>query len=381
MSRNTMKKSFSLKDHLFNEDSVSYLADLFVHSNRGFKKEIFVREVMAELPALELKERIVCIAKILKLHLPSDFVEASQQIIQALPAPLDPLRTDDDFGSFIFAPLGEFIVQNGLHKKHLQTSLAAIGELTQRFSMEDAIRYFINEHQEETLAELAKWSTHTHYHVRRLVSEGTRPLLPWSRRLRMPYIASVPLLDVLHKDPTRYVTRSVANHLNDISKKDPELVLTMLSRWKKAGKQDTHELHWMSRHALRTLVKKGDANALSFLGYTKNPKIRVEHFVLDPTVLTIDQGGILSFSCTITALENAELMVDHVIDFVKAKGDVKSKVFKITKLKLKKGETTLITKKHRLLADATTFKLYGGAHGVSLQINGKRYGSAEFFIA
>ena len=110
--------------------------------------------------------------------LPADFDEATQYIVDALPPPLDPKKADDDFGDFIFAPLGEFVARNGLEKKRLRKSLQTLKEITQRFSMEDAIRRFINAFPEPTMRELAKWSKHKNYHVRRLVTEGTRPLLP-----------------------------------------------------------------------------------------------------------------------------------------------------------------------------------------------------------
>jgi hypothetical protein len=73
-------------------------------------------------------------------------------------------------------------------------------------------------------------------------------------------------------------------------------------------------------------------------------------------------------------------MIDYVIDFVKANGQTKPKVFKLKKIDVKKGETVTIQKNHRLLADATTFKLYPGEHRVSLQINGNKYDTQKFTI-
>ncbi|PHS10301.1 MAG: hypothetical protein COA78_11495, partial [Blastopirellula sp.] len=173
---------FSLKDQLFNKNRVAYLADLFHAADTQFDSAGFVRDTMKQLKRLELKERIVHITGVLENYLATNFKDAAKQIAAALPAPLDPTKTDDDFGDFIFAPLGEFVVRNGLEKKHLKLSLKTLKAITQRFSMEDAIRAFINTHPDETLGELEKWSTDKNYHVRRLVSEGTRPLLPWSGR-------------------------------------------------------------------------------------------------------------------------------------------------------------------------------------------------------
>ena len=226
--KNKNSTGFSLKDQLFNREKVEYLAGLFRAADRRFDASGFVATTMSQLNQLELKERITHIATVLEDYLGSDFRIAAEQIVAALPRPLDPNCTDNDFGDFIIAPLGQFVVRNGLEAKHLRLSLKTLKAITMRFSMEDAIRAFINAHPTTTLKELERWSTDSNYHVRRLVSEGTRPLLPWSGRLSIDRSAPLRLLDTLHADPTRYVTRSVANHLNDLSKQDAQLVLGIL---------------------------------------------------------------------------------------------------------------------------------------------------------
>jgi 3-methyladenine DNA glycosylase AlkC len=47
----------------------------------------------------------------------------------------------------------------------------------------------------------------------------------------LDYKKTIQILDNLYYDKTRFVTRSLANHLNDISKKDPKLVLDTVKRW------------------------------------------------------------------------------------------------------------------------------------------------------
>lgn len=380
MSRNILKKRFSLKDQLFNKAKVEYLADLFVKSDRTFMKKEFVEEVMKKLLKLELKERIVWIAEVLEEHLPKRFEVASKIIIKALPPPLDPKKTDDDFGDFIFAPLGEYVVRNGLKKEFLTEAFATLHALTQRFSMEDATRSFINTFPKEILAFYKKWLMDENYHVRRLVSESTRPLLPWSRRLSLHISTPTVFLDALHSDKTRYVTRSVANHLNDISKSRPEIVLELLQAWQKKGKQNKEELLWMTKHALRTLVKRGNTDALSLLGFEGEVRAKVEQFSLKATSKKIAPGGTLSFSFTMVGMTEENLLIDYIIDFVKAKGHTKPKVFKLKKLCIKKGERVHIVKNHRLLADATTFTLHKGIHTLTLQINGKKCNSTTFSI-
>ncbi|QEF98225.1 hypothetical protein Mal15_22740 [Stieleria maiorica] len=376
MATDNRAAGFSLKDQLFNRDRVEYLAGLFADADSGFDRSGFVRDSMNGLSQLELKERIVHLAEQLEKHLSPDFAIAARQITDALPPPLDPQKTDDDFGDFIFAPLGEFVVRNGLEKKHLHRSLRTLKALTQRFSMEDAIRAFIDAHPEKTLAELDKWAGHKHYHVRRLVSEGTRPKLPWSKRLSIDATVPLPLLDQLHVDPTRYVTRSVANHLNDLTKSHPELVLETLGRWREAAKQDEKELRWICKHALRTLVKQGSSDALRFLGFRPNPKIEVSGYELARPELRPGQAIELSF--TVSARRDESLMIDYVIDFVKANGTLAAKVHKLKQIELQSGESTEIRKRHVLRANATTYTLYPGTHHVTLQINGQSFGTLPF---
>lgn len=370
------KEKFSLKDHLFNRERIVYLAGLFQQADEQFDAAGFVRQTMKSLSSLELKQRIKHIATTLEDYLPRDFRKAAVQIIAALPPPLDPQLTDDDFGDFIFAPLGEFVVRNGLEAKHLKLSLRTLKQLTMRFSMEDAIRYFLNEFPEETMDELRSWAVDKNYHVRRLASEGTRPSLPWSAKLSLDVGVPLPLLDLLHADPTRYVTRSVANHLNDVSKRHPERVLELLQRWRTASSQDPSELDWISRHALRTLVKQGHAPALEFLGFSQLPPIVVDRFQLStPTVYA---GEAVEFTVELKAKRDTRLVLDYVMDAAKAGGRRSQKVFKLRQLDLGAGQSATVTKRHVLRADATTYRLYSGTHHITLQINGQSFGTASF---
>ena len=54
--------------------------------------------------------------------------------------------------------------------------------------------------------------------------------------LRVPELAAepsatLPILTALHNDPSEYVRRSVANHLNDLSRVDRALVICTARRW------------------------------------------------------------------------------------------------------------------------------------------------------
>ncbi len=365
---------FSLKDALFNAQKVAYLAGLFGAADARFDARAFERDVMAEMLPLELKARMMLIARVLADYLPDDFGEAARVIERALPPELDPLNTDDDFGDFIFGPLGEFVAEHGL--ADFDVAMSALMAITKRFSMEYAIRPFLNAEPGRTLKVLAEWAKDENYHVRRLVSEGTRPKLPWGMKIGLDVADAVPFLDQLHSDKTRYVTRSVANHLNDIAKIDAGLVVDTLARWRREGRQDAKELDWMTRHALRTLVKKGDPAAMAMLGFVPDPPIEVGPIVLDAAQVKI--GDVLAFGVEIKATGNAKLLVDYVVEFVKADGARKPKVFKLKQLTLKKGGREVVGKKHRFKGDATTFRLYPGITRIVLQINGVERGAVEF---
>lgn len=371
-------RGFSLKDQLFNQEKVRYLGGLFASAQ--FDAEMFEAKVMENLLDLELTPRITLIATVFESFLPEDFSLAAMAIEEAIPAPLDPDKIDDDFGDFIFAPLGEYVVRNGLDAVHLPTSLPLLRELTKRFSVEFSIRHFLNAWPEETMTAMQEWVKDENYHVRRLVSEGTRPTLPWGKKIGLEVTDPLPFLNILHADQTRFVTRSVANHMNDISKKQPELVVETLKKWRDEGSQDAAEMDWMTRHSLRTLVKKGHTGALEMLGFHENPSITVSEIALSPSNdITIGEVGTFAFE--ITAKRDENLLIDYAIDFVKKNGSTAPKVFKLKKLSLKKGETVKIEKKHRFLKGSTTFTHYPGDHRFNLQINGTIMANHDFTLS
>lgn len=366
---------FSLKDHLFNQEKVAYLAELLSNGIPGFDRVVFEASIKQELSDLELKQRMALIARRLADHLDPDFDQAARQILRSLPPPLDPTLTDDDFGDFIFAPLGIYVADHGLG--HFETSMGVLKELTKRFSMEGPIRPFLESHQAETLARFEHWARDENYHVRRLVSESTRPALPWAPRIHLPVDAALPLLDILHSDRTRYVTRSVANHLNDITKIDPSLVFDRIRAWRELGQQNPDELEWMTRHSLRTLVKRGHPTAMELLGYPSNPEVEAHVTVINPQVRP---GETLEFSVSIRAERDVRLMVDYIIDFVKKSGATSPRTFKLKKLSLQAGETIELLKRHPLRANATTYKLYAGAHHLTVLANGKQLANYVFEV-
>ncbi len=367
-----------LKDVLFNAQTVSMLSAEIVAVYPAFARKAFYADVMVHFPELELKERITHIAVCLYRHLPCTYDTAVDIIVQALPQELDPACHDDDFGSFIYAAYGEYIARYGCTKEHVERSLEALCEITKRFYMEFAIREFVNAFTAETLEMLYMLSTAPNYHQRRLVSEGLRPKLPWGKALHIDYREPLRHLDNLFNDPTRFVTRSVANHLNDLSKMDAPLVLETLKRWQESQRAAPKEMAFITRHALRTLVKKGHGEALQMLGYTVNPNIAVAPLQIATKNVVI--GDALEFEVTLHARERVKLMIDYVICFRTNKGTFTAKVHKLKTVALGKGAVIRLRKKHPFRVNMTTRKLYEGEHKVALQINGKRYDELSFAL-
>lgn len=380
MVRNSYKaieKQFLLKDYLFNKDKVKKLAAEIAFVYGEFPKDKFVKEIITSFPELELMERIGAIREALYKYLPADYKKAVAIILKALPPALDNNKSDDDFGEFIYAPYSYYVAEYGCTKEYLQTSLMALEEITKRFSGEAALRTFINAFPSETLKVVVKWAKSNEYHVRRLASEGTRPNLPWAKKINYDPKIILPIIDVLHKDKTRYVTRSIANHLNDVSKFAKSEVFALLEKWQKENVQKESELAFITKHSLRTLIKEGDVVALALLGYHK-AKVKAELKIKKQKVKV---GESVDFSLILESDENStrELLVHYVIHFKKSNGTLSPKVFFFKKLKISQGKVATLNKKHSL-KPMTTRVLYPGAHKLSIRVNGTTVSEDNFIL-
>ncbi|MEM1074273.1 MAG: hypothetical protein AAGI36_07445 [Pseudomonadota bacterium] len=371
-----MADRFSLKDHLFNADTVGQLAAEYAAGVPGFDAARFTKEVLSGFAERELLARLEWIADCAEAQLSSDFVIMADQVDKAMPPRLDPALTDDDFGQFIHAVPGILAVRHGL-EAHRERAFALLHAATQRFSMEFYIRPFLNRWPEETLAVLSTWAEDDNYHVRRLVSEGTRPKLPWAKAVHLTPEQTLPLLDKLYGDPARFVTRSVANHLNDLTKSVPDMVLERLSLWDSAGRQNAREFDWIRRHALRTLIKSGHSDAMEMLGFSADAPVSVNLSIVSRDVKI---GEDLQFSCEISAPDALPVLVDYRIGFARPGGRPAEKVFKLKQGQVRPEKPFSVKKSHRLKADATTFTWHPGRHILTIQVNGQDRASLDFTV-
>jgi 3-methyladenine DNA glycosylase AlkC len=219
-----MDQNFQVRD-VFNENGVDQLAANLAKVWANFDADGFRQSINPQLKSLAFSERAALIRDTLYEYLPKDFPGALDIILRALPPEL-PNCEFTGFEGFMVLPQNEFVAKYGL--EHYDLSMQALYEMTKRFSAEGAIRAFILKYPEKTLAILSQWAEDENCHVRRLVSEGTRPRLPWAIQLK-PFIENPrPVLDLLEKlktDPVLMVRLSVANNLNDIAKDNPDQVV------------------------------------------------------------------------------------------------------------------------------------------------------------
>ncbi|MFQ5855310.1 MAG: hypothetical protein ACE5LU_06680, partial [Anaerolineae bacterium] len=102
------------------------------------------------------------------------------------------------------------------------------------------------------------------------------------------------------------------------------------------------------------------------------PAITVRNVAVEPAVVEI--GGEVTFSFEVESLsdEPQNLMIDFVVHYVKASGQLSPKVWKLTRRTLQPGEVLPITKTVSF-RPVTTRKYYAGEHAIAPKINGKLF--------
>jgi 3-methyladenine DNA glycosylase AlkC len=363
----------ALKDS-FGPDVPARLAEAIAAVHPRFAAREFLADALDGYENLELTPRARQIARALHVHLPADYDEAIDVLLASIGPPLEGSDLSG-MAAFFYAPHVFFVAEFGLD--HWETSMRAQYELTKRFTAEYSIRPFLDREPERTLARLREWARDPSADVRRLVSEGTRPRLPWAPRLRRFQLDPTPVLDLLEllkDDPSLYVRRSVANHLNDIGKDHPDLLVATCRRWMDGA---TAERQWLIRHALRSAVKGGDLAALGVLGFGPADAARVHRVSIEPSRPRIGDTVRITATVSNAGTRRAMFNIDLRILFVKASGGTSPKVFKGREVELEAGEQTTVTKVISL-RQHTTRVHYPGLHMVDLIVNGASHPAGTF---
>jgi 3-methyladenine DNA glycosylase AlkC len=349
--------------------------------------EFFILEGAVNWAGLSLMQRIRVSAQALYSEMPE--VEGANVIISTL-------HENKQLSGWLSLICCEYIAIN--NNLTIDQGLSGLKEITEYFSAEFAIRALLLKSPIDALAILTTWLNDENEHVRRLISEGTRPRLPWGVRLpifiQQPELV-MPLLIALRDDPSEYVRRSVANHLNDISKDHPELVIQTAQDWlskKQLGplsSVDTKHRLKMIRHACRTLFKQGEPRVMALFGYQPAADIRCTLssdnitvpfegvFEFDALLESIGSNDESSASIQVNAQAENKLMIDYVIHFQKANGKQAPKVFKWLDRTVTDSVLERATKRHSF-KKISTRKYYPGSHMLEVMVNGVKKAQLEF---
>lgn len=356
-----------LKDW-FDEGRYRNLAALFQAAALKFDAKRFLSHTLPGLEERSLMQRLHQTSLALDSALPGSFRQKTAVLHTIAP------QVGHEFVAIF---LSDFVATFGLEDPGF--SLESLRRFTRFGSAEFAVRPFLQRDLEGTLRVIKGWTADSCEHVRRLASEGSRPRLPWGLRLQALVIdpsPTAPILEALRDDPSLYVRKSVANHLNDVTKDHPEWVLDRLEAWRLEA---SAERRWIAKHACRTLIKRGHARALSLFGFGAKPAVQVG-LAVKPARLCLGESLSLSARLVSTTNRTQRLAIDYVVHYVRAGGATSAKVFKWSEVELPAGgEVTLVKK--QTLRDFTTRRHYPGRHRVELQVNGHRLAEAAFDLS
>ncbi|MBX4955344.1 DNA alkylation repair protein [Rhizobium lentis] len=357
--------------NLLHEGLARDMSDRIAAHAPAFDRDRFVALATDGLAALELMERSALIRDALFATMPRDFPEAAAILKASLP-----VAGRSGLSGWMLLPVNQFIAARG--PDHFDLGLDLLKALTRHFTAEYGIRPFIHRDQQRALAIISGWVGDPDQHVRRLASEGTRPRLPWA--MRLPQLVKepapiLPILTALMDDPEDYVRRSVANSLNDIAKDHPDMVAAFIAGHIEGA---SAERRWLLKHASRTLLKKGHAQALANFGFGAAASLDCELRLASNEVIF---GDGLDFEIRVTNSGETThaLMIDYAIHHVKADGSLSPKVFKCKTVTLAPGQSHAIERRHAM-RPITTRRYYPGEHRIAILVNGVESASQSFVL-
>ena len=358
---------------MYNSQFFERLCPVIKEAVPDFGERRFVYSVFDTTWAdLELKQRTRQVTKALGKCLPSEYPKAIEAVVYICRLLQNRKHTLPTY-PLIFLP--DYIEQYGLD--HFELSMQAIEESTKLVSAEFAIRPFIEKYPVETMKMMLKWSKHPHPAVRRLSSEGCRPRLPWG--MGLPFLKQdpssiLPILENLKTDPSDSVRRSVANNINDIAKDHPEIALRISQQWKGASR----ETDWIIKHGCRTLLKRGNVEALTLHGFDPKASGRIKKLQISETVHI---GGSLNFQFEFVNIEKktTKFRIDYILDYITRSGHISTKIFKLSENRFEPGHWVLIKRK-KSFADCSTRMHFKGAHQLRIMANGVELVCKKFFV-
>ena len=384
----------SLFKDVFNQYSITHLATIIVEHYPAFDSEKFLLTALNILHSLEMKARSQQIVDALNNTLPEDFPTACDILINSL-APVKDVDTsadgwtknlvsEDGIGSWMIMPCADFIAQQAHNPTYFEQCMQTLHAMTKRFSAEFAIRPFIVHQPDRMHRQLQAWVSDPDKHVRRLVSEGSRPLLPWGIKLHAVVAdptLTLHLLEQLKNDKEDYVRLSVANHLNDIAKHHPDKVTDIARAWLSElptlSPIETKQRHKLIKHACRTLIKQGHKETLALFGL--GPITAEVVLAIDKTHVSLGDELTMTLLITNQLKTSQDVLIDYVVYHQKANGSLTPKVFKWKHTSIQGQQTLTLTKTHSF-KPITTRKYHPGEHHIAVQINGDAFPAKSFYF-
>lgn len=350
---------------IFNAERLRHIATEAHAVFPAFPIDRFIALCREGLDGLSLMARLRRVTEALHATLPADY-HAALPILRQLAPRLN--------SGFVTMVLPDYVALYG--HEDFDASMEALAFFTTFGSSEFAVRHFLRRDVERSLKAMQRWARDENEHVRRLASEGSRPRLPWSFKLDAVIAdpsLTAGIIETLKADPSRYVRKSVANHLNDIAKDNPDWLLERIEGWPR----DNAATAWIARHALRTLIKRGDRRALAIIGAGEAAEVGVATFIIAPRAIALGGSVTLSIGLRSTAARAQRLVVDYAVHYVKKSGATAAKVFKLRTIDLAPGEAVNII--HRqTVRDFTTRAHHPGRHKVTLLVNGEVLAASAF---
>lgn len=246
-----METDYSITKY-FGRNLAELLSEKIIPVYAPFDAESFITEVGKAVEGKTYTQRVSVIAALLHKHLPKNFEEALN-ILTSILGEENPNETGMFKNFYWIMPIGKFIADFGLD--HFEASMKGIEEVTKRNTGEYAIRPFIVRYPEKTLSVIETWAKSPNFHLRRLACEGLRPKLPWATKLEVFIDNPKPvfeILETLKEDNVMFVKKSVANHLTDWIKVNPNAVAPIISEWRKSSNPDTQ---WIIKRATRKWIE------------------------------------------------------------------------------------------------------------------------------
>ncbi|AOP32711.1 DNA alkylation repair protein [Leptospira tipperaryensis] len=362
-----------LKD-LYTKEVLQKIASSFSKEIKSVSEEEWIRRFkQKDWNRLELKQRIRRIAEVVSEELPKPFPKSLKPLLTITDTIETRLSGKEVFLSIF---LGDVVEILGI--EHPEESMIAFERITKLISCEFSIRPFLIRHPEVVWSRMLEWSFHSDPNVRRLSSEGSRPRLPWGMGipgLKKDPQRTISILQNLKDDPDEVVRRSVANHLNDISKDHPEIVLEIAESW--VG--TTKERDALLKHALRGLLKNGNQRALKIFGFGSKVNAKILNLKLHSKKIKI--GGELLFGFTALSEEKKKvnLRIEYKIEYAKSSGKTSKKVFQIEERLFGPKESIQYERKQSF-KQMTTRVHVPGKHILEIHINGDVKSKIDFQV-